>query len=168
MPRKLLLICLLMIALIAAAYTHFAHNLYYQWLIPSKLEIDNTLFVDVDLDWYAGGCGVAVYSLKPAIVSAINTKGIHFFDDALSAEEVRIFSKNRTVKYEDWQETPIPSNMFEGWPVGFTCASTSRKALFNEIVAHLHKPNSFFSRTDRGRLIFIIPEMEIIVFTFFN
>ena len=168
MKRHKILTGLMVIFVAGFLVNHIAVTRYYQGVIPEKIEINGRLFIDMEQDFFMGGCGIAVFALSDKTTQEIKSSGIAFLENARIGKGHRILLDDNYVEYEDWKETPNAAELSDGLPVAFSCASEIDEEWRRDVLMALSRSGSFYTRAQHGGGLIVIPDMKIVVFTFYQ
>ena len=78
------------------SYKNYQENVYKE-LLPLELETSGRELIHDSFD-FREGCGVAIFNLSNSTLSAINSKGLKFFEHAIYPRA----GINKDKKYESW------------------------------------------------------------------
>jgi len=166
----------IIIIFLIGAFIYVAFKIYepyaYKSAIPEKLGPIKTLYVG----GHAGlreGCGAAIFHLTKETTRNIEKENINFFQNA---------SKYRNNKrgYSQWYKSPINESVTEGknntksksygaYDNGLSCLKKERRNanLIKSIRKAYHEKGSYYA-VGHESVIFVSPELRIVVFTYFG
>ncbi len=136
---------------------------YMESLIPAKIKLDGTIFVNRE-----GGCGSGFFWVDDDVALEIENKGIKFFDDVTKSRDV-VYGRFHA-SYRNWSKTPLPEKFFSEGSL-FFCAGPDdlKKGLFDKIEKASKSTLGFYADYNYsvGKII-VIPKLKIIVIDYFD
>jgi hypothetical protein len=165
------------IVLAFKAYYYAAETHFYHGMIPSKIETDGRYYIDTKdfelTDLLRGeSCGIAVFELSEETIEQIKSQGLAFFADAREGVGERwLGGKDAISEYKEWKQTPVPEKFLSdglGPAFGSSCSKEPSKGWYLKILNALKQPESFYTHNQRGSGLLVIPQMKIIIFTFYG
>ncbi|MGO4739906.1 hypothetical protein AB4099_25385 [Bosea sp. 2KB_26] len=109
---------------------------------------------------FLGHQGAFAFSLSEQSVAAIKSKGIDFFVDIDNPDS----QATRPYFRGGWKETPVPAAFFsDGLPPNLQCGQEHAWLWPQGIPDALKRPGSFYQESGTARLLFVLPELGLIV-----
>ena len=142
---------------------------YFKNLIPSEIEISDTVLVDGESGGLEG-CGVAIFRLDSTTLVSIRANGIHALDEAKRSRKKKFLS-DAYKEYSSWKETPYMETgdgmtLADRWLGGFVCANIDSD-LSNRIHRALSSTKSYYATTHEAGLI-VIPSLGLAVYSYYG
>ncbi len=169
-----LLVSSLVVCLVIQGWRYVRYR-HYSKAIPSVIEVSSLLLSGENTSLWvllvpmrSDHCGGAIFSLSRRTAREIQETGVEYFKQATYGRGS--FGKHRTYKvsYGAWRETPVPTSWVKegSWPGIYCIRRRSRyRSPEAEVLSAAKKPGSYYSRSERGERIIVIPELRLVSYT---
>lgn len=157
------------LVLIAVLGMYFSYDIWkrYRWqnVVPAQLSVwPASHYGSYGFREYWGG---AIFTVKKETLEAVKSQGLDYLNKDLKQRaylQCRPKSRERFCVYAQWQMTP--GKRYSGFSYGVSAILDESSDLLSQIRRAREEEGSFYTYTNAGAGLLLIPDLGILVFGF--